>query len=73
MSYANKTQNTKTLESTKFEYYAEDCACRLCLYYRKNSAVKCKLKTCCCEDIRKEAVAAGRIKRPPDWNSDYDN
>jgi hypothetical protein len=32
----------------------------------------CKLKECCCEDIRADAIAHGRIKRKRGWNKDWD-
>jgi hypothetical protein len=48
----------------RFEYYAEDCDCRYCKFYRGKKK-PCPLPACCCEDIRREALAHGRIRRKP--------
>ena len=51
----------------KFEYHLEDTNCVDCLYYigKKRG---CELKSCCCEDIRADAVATGRLKRDRGWS-----
>jgi hypothetical protein len=75
MKYANGTQNTRTLKSTKFQYFSEDCACELCLYYRgksKSRKAGCELESCCCTDIKADAIAAGRLNRPRGWNRGWD-
>ena len=67
MKYANATQNTQTLKSTKFEYCIDDCICEMCLYYKgksRSSKASCELEACCCADIRAAALAADRINRP---------
>jgi hypothetical protein len=54
----------------KFQYYADDCDCSVCLYYRgksKDRKARCGLESCCCADIRNGALAAGRVKRPRGW------
>jgi len=50
-----------------FEYYEEDCEYRWCLFYQGKKH-GCKLEECCCEDIRANAIASGRIKRDRGWN-----
>ncbi|MDR2654906.1 MAG: hypothetical protein LBC56_02375 [Oscillospiraceae bacterium] len=70
MKYVNGTRFTRTQESSRFQYYAEDCDCSACLYNRRKSKslkADCELKTCCCADIFAEAVKAGRTKRPKGW------
>ena len=62
------TENTRVHD--KFEYHKEDVECYSCLYYiRKSKSNKngCQEKFCRFEDIRNEAIAKGRIKRPPGW------
>ena len=54
----------------KFEYHLKDTDCSDCLHYvRKNKATGrgCDRDECCCEDIRADAIANGRIKRPRGW------
>ena len=46
----------------RFEYFVEDCLCSVCLYY-KGKKLGCTLTACCCEDIKLDALAHGRIKR----------
>jgi hypothetical protein len=55
----------------RFEYYEEDCQCIYCLHYggKKDG---CGLADCCCEDIRADAIANGRIKRDRGWNRNWD-
>jgi hypothetical protein len=53
------SQNTRILD--KFAYYAEDCSCEYCKYYRGKKG--CSRAVCCCEDERRDAVVHGRIKR----------
>jgi hypothetical protein len=70
MKYANGTQFTRTLKSSKFQYFEEDCFCESCLYRcdgGKSRKASCALDMCCCTDIRAEAVKAGRIKRTRGW------
>jgi len=55
-------QYTRVLN--KFQYYVEDCTCDACLYWQ---GVKrgCSLDTYCCAEIKRDALAHGRIKRKP--------
>jgi len=49
-----KSQNTHI--SNRFEYWSvADCACEYCQFYIKKGR-SCKLETCCCSDIREEAI-----------------
>jgi len=57
-------QNVYVFE--KFEYYAEDLNCSLCLHRNE-----CVQKDCPFEDIREEAIANGRIERERGY-FDYD-
>ena len=42
--------------SNRFEWWSvADCACEHCLFYRGKTR-PCPLETCCCEDIRQEAL-----------------
>ena len=54
------TLNTRIFN--RFEYYLEDCACMYCVNFRGETR-KCKQSKCPCEDIKKSAVANGRIER----------
>ena len=61
---------TRTRIHNKFEYHKEDIDCYSCLYYiRKTKANKngCQKKLCRFDGIKQEAIANGRIKRPPGW------
>ena len=58
-------QNARILN--KFEYYLEDCDCRYCSHYLGKKR-GCKLQKCCCEDIKQDAIAHGRIKRKKGWD-----
>ena len=49
-----------------FEYHLEDTACDACLYY-KGKIRGCTLTACCCEDIKREVIENGRIKRERGW------
>lgn len=52
----------------KFEYYLEDCDCRLCLYY-KGVKRGCKYNgDCPFEDIKQTAIKNNRIKRKKSIN-----
>ncbi|MCL2167302.1 MAG: hypothetical protein FWH49_08465 [Clostridiales bacterium] len=54
-----------------FKYYEEDCLCEYCRYNKRKGKGKkhgCGRDICCCEDIRADAVANGRIKRERGWN-----
>jgi hypothetical protein len=67
MKCANGTQNTRTLKSSKFQYFEDNCACEMCLYHRqksKSSKTGCALSACCYADIKAAAIAAGRLNRP---------
>jgi hypothetical protein len=73
MKYANGTQFTRTLKSSKFQYYEEDCICKMCIFYcgkSKSRRAGCELETCCCADIRADAIAHGRIRRERGWNKE---
>jgi hypothetical protein len=77
------TQNTRTLD--RFQYFAEDCDCRYCRYFiSKKHALSqaalagraavcgCTQTVCVCEDVRQNAISAGRIKRSRGWNRRWD-
>ena len=51
----------------RFQYHEEDCHCIDCLYYQ-GKKLGCSRDACCCEDIRADAIAHGRIKRERGWN-----
>ena len=51
----------------KFEYYLEDTDCRFCKFFKSNKR-GCILNACCCEDIKLDALAHGRIKRKKGWD-----
>ena len=54
----------ETRYHNKFDYYAEDCDCILCLWYPgKNKP--CPLDECYCQEIERDARLNGRIKRKP--------
>jgi hypothetical protein len=55
----NATQNTRIYQP--FEYFYEDTDCRLCRYWRGKKG--CSRAVCCCEDIKWDCMADGRIKR----------
>jgi len=65
MKNVNATPFTRTY--SKFQYFAEDCDCRYCEFYI-NRKRGCSLDACCCDDIRADAIANGRIKRKRGWN-----
>ena len=50
----------------KFEYHLEDLECADCLHYIDKKC-GCERDECCCEDIRADAIANGRIKRERGW------
>jgi len=56
-----KVSNARNVSKFK-GYYAEDCECLYCRFYQGRKR-GCKLETCCCDDEKLEAIAAGRIKR----------
>ena len=56
----NKTDYTRIYD--RFQYHLADTDCSVCLYW-KGSKHGCSLTACCCEDIKNEAIADGRIKR----------
>ena len=60
----------------RFQYHLEDCECKHCLYWKGKkrglagrdascSPMRpgCSLTACCCEDIKNDALANGRIER----------
>jgi hypothetical protein len=49
-----------------FAYYLEDLDCAECLYSKI-----CKKQACRYEDIKREAIKKGRIKRPKSWFGRY--
>ena len=58
----------------RFEYHTEDLDCSDCLFYKakserenKQSNHGCGEDSCRFDDIRREAEANGRIKRPRGW------
>ena len=53
------TPNTRIYN--RFEYHLEDMDCSMCLYWQ-GKKLGCSQKKCCCDDVRSEAVAHGRIK-----------
>ena len=55
------------MQFDKFQYFAEDCDCQYCQHF-KGKKRGCALPKCCCEDIRQDAIAGGRIKRKRGWN-----
>jgi len=52
--------NTKIIN--KFRYHLEDTECIYCRHYGGKKR-GCKLKKCCCDDIKVEAKKQNRIKR----------
>jgi len=61
---------SRTMKYSRFAYYAEDTDCRGCLHYQGKKS-GCKMKECCCEDIRVDALAHSRIKRDRGWNKPW--
>lgn len=59
MKYKNATDFTRTCD--KFQYHVEDVLCRYCANFRKR--VGCGREVCEFEDIKRDAVANGRIAR----------
>ena len=54
----------------RFSYHVEDLDCHDCQFYvRMNNKTKtgCGNEICRFEDIRREAVENGRLKRPRGW------
>ena len=51
----------------KFEYFLDDTDCMYCLYWRGKRR-GCSLTACCCDDIKLDALAHGRIQREKGWN-----
>ena len=47
----------------RFQYHLEDTDCKFCLYW-KGIKHGCMRIVCCCEDIKYDILAHGRIKRP---------
>ena len=63
-------QNTQN-QNKWHGYYLEDTACRWCLHYKGKSRFRkdgCELAECCCAEEKRDAIAAGRIKRKKGWN-----
>ena len=48
----------------RFNYFVEDVACPLCLQWRGRKR-GCALAVCPYADIKRDALAHGRIKRKP--------
>ena len=66
------TEHTRIYD--RFEYHTEDLDCRDCLFYKVksecvNKETGCGEEVCRFEDIRQEAIANNRIKRPRGWFS----
>ena len=59
------SDNTRIYD--KFEYHLEDTYCVDCLYSTGKKR-GCNRSECCCEDIRADAIANGRIERDHRWN-----
>ena len=59
------TQNTRI--QNRFEFHVEDLDCQYCLFFIGPKR-DCSLDACCCDDIRADAIANGRIKRKRGWN-----
>ena len=55
-------QNTRYLN--KFSYFVEDVSCPLCLHWQGRKR-GCALGACPYADIKRDALAHGRIKRKP--------
>ena len=63
---------TNTGKTDRFEYHLEDLDCSCCLHRiskskRRNSKIDCEQSSCRYGDIRREAIAKGRICRPESW------
>jgi hypothetical protein len=44
----------------RFEYWSlDDCSCVHCLFYA-GARLGCRLESCCCDDIRREALRRER-------------
>jgi len=48
----------------KFEYFVEDCDCPLCRFWQRRKR-GCALDSCPYADIKRDALAHGRINRAP--------
>jgi len=59
--------NRNKKKTAQFQYFAEDADCKYCLYH-KGAKRGCSLTACCCEDIKSDAAANGRLKRKRGWN-----
>jgi hypothetical protein len=73
MTYTYQTPFTYVYD--KFEYFAEDFDCVLCMNYKSRAAdrdkrykTKCGLPVCEFEDLKDEAIRHNRIRRPKGWN-----
>jgi hypothetical protein len=64
--YTNATQNTRVYD--KFEYHLDDLDCQFCANFRNRGGHGCGRSVCEFEDIKREAIANGRIKRKRGWN-----
>ena len=60
-----------TRKYDRFQYFEEDCLCCWCLNYQGKKRGCKKQQECCCEDVRADAVAQGRIKRKRGWNKNW--
>ena len=67
-----KSDNTRILD--RFQYHLVDLDCKFCLHKqpkKKKGRKPCHEVTCRFEDIRQEAIAHNRIRRPRKWDSDW--
>lgn len=55
-------ENTRIFN--KFQYHLEDCDCKYCTNFLGGKR-GCQLNKCPYEDIKKTAIAQGRLKRKP--------
>jgi len=59
-----------TDKTENFEYHMEDVDCRYCQYYMprtRRNRHGCREETCRFEEVRREAISGGKIKRSPKW------
>ena len=63
---SNKTTN----KQVQFQYYEEDCRCAYCLFNTKKLEAQnsCGSEMCSFDDIRRDAIANGRVNRERGWS-----
>ena len=61
------SKNVRIVNKFK-HYYLEDCDCQFCLYHCGKRG-GCKFRNCPYDDIKKEALLGGRIKRKWGFNN----